>query len=236
MPTMSNPSRMRGQSLVSVLVGVVISLLTIAAMLGLYRNVIDVSGEASRSALRDGNVASALTSAQIYLQEAGFGIKPEDPLLSKFILTQNGKQVVWRFKQHLNDTDVCAGLQLIDATNDAGESAARGFFYLTPKPCSQTTLSSVSWTPGERVALLANAAADPASAFVTTKETVKVAEVGGLSLQPQSAAGYTFRLEPESCLPYRQQSGALSAVQRLSLAANDQDVLFSACLPNLKSL
>ena len=236
MPTMSIPTRVRGQSLVSVLVGVVISLLTIAAMLALYRNVIDVSGEASRSALRDGNVASALTSAQIYLEEAGFGIEPENPLATKFILTQNSKQVVWRYKQHLDGTDVCAGLQLIDATNDAGVSAARGFFYLTPKECTQTTISSVSWTPVERIALLANASADPASAFLSTKETAKVAEVGGLSLQPQSTAGYTFRLEPESCLPYRQQSGALNAVQRLSLAATDQDVLFSACLPNLKSL
>ena len=240
MLTISYPSRVHGQSLVSILIGIVISLLTIAAMLALYRNLINTSSEAARSSLRDGNVASAVTSARIYLQDAGFGIQPTEPLLSKLIISQAGKQVVWRYKQILSDKDLCAGLQLIDGSNNSGHSSAQGLCYLQPKACNQTSISSITWTQAERTALLANATADPASAFFTTKnpnEATKADdEVGALTLAPQGADGYTFRLQADNCLPYRQQAGTLSQAQRLTLAASDRDALFSICLPNLKSL
>lgn len=239
MRTIYNRSRVRGQSLVSILVGVVISLLTIAAMLALYRNLVNTSSEAARSSLRDGNVTSAATSARIYLQEAGFGILPDDPLLSKLLIIKAGKQVVWRYKQSLGDKDLCAGLQLVDGFNSSGKSSAQGLFYLQPKVCNQTSISSITWAQDERITLLANAAADPASAFFTPahpNDTPEADEVGALTLQPQGAEGYTFRLQADNCLPYRQQAGVLSQAQRLTLAASDRDVLFSTCLPNLKSL
>ena len=239
MRTISNPSRVCGQSLISILVGIVISLLTIAAMLSLYRNVINTSSEAARSSLRDGNVASAMTSARIYVQEAGFGIQPENPLLSKLIISKAGKQVVWRYKQTLGDKDLCAGLQLVDGSNNSGNSSAQGFFYLQPKVCDQTSISSISWAQAERTSLLTNATGDLASAFFTTTQPngmPEADEVGALTLQPQGTEGYTFRLQADNCLPYRQQAGSLSQAQRLTLAVSDRDALFYACLPNLKSL
>ena len=61
----NSPRLQAGQSLISMMVGLVISLITIAAMLTLYKVMIEVSGNASRSAMRDGQVSSAILAAQI---------------------------------------------------------------------------------------------------------------------------------------------------------------------------
>src|SRR5690606_13766993 len=78
----------RGQTLVGMMVGVMISLITIAGMLVLYKTMIEVTGQASSDSLRDGQVASALLAAQMDVHEAGYGIAladvtpglPEDPI------------------------------------------------------------------------------------------------------------------------------------------------------------
>ena len=54
------------------MIGLVISLLTIGAMLAIYKVAIEVSGNASRTATRDGQVSSAMLAAQIELQQAGY--------------------------------------------------------------------------------------------------------------------------------------------------------------------
>jgi hypothetical protein len=56
------------------MIGMVISLITVLAMLSLYRTLIGVSVESASLAKVEGQKASGLLTAQIALQQAGFGL------------------------------------------------------------------------------------------------------------------------------------------------------------------
>ncbi len=217
--------RQRGQSLISMMVGLVISLITIAAMMTLYKTMVEVSSNASRSALRDGQVSAALLSAQIELQSAGFGVPAADSLNSKLHVRDAGKELVWRYKADLSASDyVCSGLRLVD-----GE----GLYRFTPKACSNAEVAA--WDSSEQQLLAGGAAFfTPAqkdgNAFAAGEE-----ELGAMTLAP----GYVFSLKGQrQCLPYMQQdfSATPSAAvgQQLALERSDASShLFVACLPNL---
>ena len=220
----------RGQTLISMMVGLVISLLTIAAMLVLYKNMIESTGNASRSALRDGQVASALLAAQSELQEAGFGIPVEDSLGSRLTISSDGKQVAWRFKHELGQADRCAGLRLVDTAE--GSSPARGLYRLPPKLCGSAaaaTWADTEWQPVAAEAAFFDPVQKDGSAFSGTER-----EVGPLTLRGATGGeGYRFTAVPDACLPYQQQETVERTGQRVILRQASDDVLFSVCLPNL---
>lgn len=223
------PHLQRGQSLIGMMIGLLISLLTIAAMLVLYRNVIESSGNASRSALRDGQVSSALLAAQIELQQAGFGIDTSQPLDSRLRIDDDSRRVVWRFKPELGAGDECAGLWLVDAT---GGTPARGLYRLPPQPCASA--ASASWDDSTLELLAGDAAffeptQKDGSAFVGSDR-----EVGALTLEGAAAgSGYRFQSSASNCLPYQQQDDVPGTGRVLSLRQSSTDVLFSVCLSNL---
>ncbi len=210
----SNPNRQRGQTLIGLLIGVLISLITIAAMLVLYKTMIEVSANASRSALRDGQVSAALQAAQMELQSAGFGVPASASLEDRVVISDAGKRVVWRFLEGAQGR--CAGLQV----------ETHGINRLPAKDCNG--LAGVSWNAGEQQPMARMPTNPDGSVFALADE------VGGMSL----AAGYAFHLSdaPVNCLPYMQQSDAASlpAGRTLDLKSGDgSSVLFSVCLPNL---
>ncbi len=219
----------RGQSLVGMMIGLLISLLTIAAMLVTYRNIIEATGNASRSALRDGQVASALLAAQIELQQAGFGIPATDSLDSRVRIDDAGRRLVWRFKPALDQADQCAGLHLLDQPSG---TQRRGLYRLPPRSC--TSAAGVTWDASEMQPI----AADAAFFEPTQKDGSAYAgndrEVGALTLAPAGAGnGYRFVASSASCMPFQQQDDVLQSGRRVSLRQSSQDVLFSVCLPNL---
>lgn len=67
----------RGLTLISLMVGLTLSLLTIAAMMAMYRITIGVATDAGRTARFNGEISNALFVAKTKLQAAGFGI--DDP-------------------------------------------------------------------------------------------------------------------------------------------------------------
>lgn len=218
-------ARQAGQSLISMMIGLVISLITISAMLVLYKTMVEVSANASRTALRDGQVSSALLAAQMELQSAGFGVPQTDALVSKLAVREAGKQLVWRYKDDLAAAGyVCSGLHLAD-----GE----GLYRLAPKACSD--VASANWASSERELMAGSVAF-----FTPAQKSGKAfasgeGEVGAMSL----AAGYVFALKAErQCLPYMQQDFATSPMssvgQQVALERDDGSTgLFQLCLPNL---
>lgn len=117
-----------GFTLVSMMVGLVISLITIAAMLAVYRASATVSTSAAATSQREGQLASALLGAQIELQQAGFGLEAGEAGLE---IADN--QVVWRYRQALGGPLFCAGLRL--GMTGQGEEAAAALLQLQEKPC-----------------------------------------------------------------------------------------------------
>ena len=216
MPRMSaTPRQQAGQTLISMMVGLVISLITIAAMLVLYKTMISISADASRTALRDGQVSAGLLAAQMELQSAGFGVAPSASIDDRLLISAAGKQVAWLYDE--GGAARCAGLR-VETT---------GLYRLPAKDCG-AGLAAAGWTASEYQPMALMPKNPDGSLFEAEGEQ------GGLSL----AAGYTFSTAGASCLPYMQQQGTADAPlpggQRVSLATSDMSsLLFTACLPNL---
>ena len=211
----ARPACQTGQSLISLMVGVVVSLVTIASMLILYKTMVGVTGVAARASLRDGQVAAAFVAAQMEQQLAGFGVPYGDALPTKFAIRNNGHDVVWRFRDSLSSANFrCAGLRVTDG----------GMYRFPPKDCA--AVADASWTASEAVAMALMPRNADGSLYVDASE------VGAASL-----AGYTFSTQTIACLPYmQQQAGAgapLPEAQRVSLSNASGKVLFATCLPNL---
>ncbi|WP_205343136.1 PilW family protein [Denitrificimonas caeni] len=97
----------RGFTLISLLVGTVLSLLTIVAMLALYKNLVQVAVIATQDANHDGGLASALLTAQLELQSAGFGLDG-----SANIYLPSTATILWRYKDLDTLKTSCSGLLL----------------------------------------------------------------------------------------------------------------------------
>lgn len=204
-----------GQSLISMMVGLVISLITIAAMLVLYKTMVGVSNEASVAARRDGQVSTGLLAAQIELQSAGFGVDAGAvPLNSRLSISNNGKQVAWHYNDGVNR---CAGLWV----------DGNGIYRLPPRDgCVDAATATWTSTQREPMALMPTNAAGNLITFSSDEE-------GRASLE-----GYTFKQKVASCLPYMQQDFSASLAAPVALRvqlsnADESEQLFTVCLPNL---
>lgn len=226
--------RQRGQSLIGVMVGLLISLLTIAAMVAVYALMIDVSGNASRSAHRDGQLASALLTAQIEMQRAGFGVAPDET--GVFAILDNGRQVVWRYSLYPEAGEACAGLRIVDdaastavpvTPADAGADR-RGLYWLPAQACTSAE-TPPAWD--------STGASAPRRLLSATGFFVQQDRSGNLFTDEaglRSLQNASFQRDGECSLPYAQQAGLLDVSQRVSLKVGS-DVVFSACLSNLKA-
>lgn len=221
------------------MVGLVISLLTISAMLAIYKTSIDVSTNASRIALRDGQVSAALLAAQMELQQAGYGIPPGEA--GVLAVSQDGKQVLWRYSAYPQAGSRCAGLKLVTATSDSSiavtpadaQSDRRGLYWLPDKACTSVH-PAPTW--GSDAAERPRPLVSAAGFFVPTDRqgTALTDEAGGVSL-----TGMRFQqVAGGGCLPYAQQTDTADLPehsQRIVLWAGSGEQLFSVCLPNVQA-
>ena len=149
----------------------------------------------------------------------------ETQLNSKLFVREAGKQLVWRYKATLADSNyVCSGLRLVD-----GE----GLYRFSPKACSDAAVAT--WNSNEQQLLAGSAAfftplQKDGSAFAADEQ-----ELAAMTLAP----GYVFSLKGQrQCLPYMQQDFSATPTaavgQQLALERDDASShLFMACLPNL---
>jgi len=234
MRPVARPAGIAGETLVGLMVGMALSLLTVAAMLALYQGMVAVSRDTTRLAQRDGQVASAAMAAQMELQQAGFGIEPGTPGSSLWV-APDGQRVVWRFRPVLDDLRLqCAGLVLADpaaggagpgggavvAPAGASDPGAGGLYFLPPVECNSADQTGLPWgqagQPPPRL-LASEIAFDPG----------RPDEVGGFGL-----AGARFqRVAASACSTYGPSRDSVEhpAVQLLI----GRGELFTMCLPNL---
>lgn len=201
----------RGESLVSMMVGVVIAVMTIGAMLTAYRAMVSVSLPATRAAVRDGQATSALLAAQIELQQAGFGIRSVEGG-ANIVLSHGDQRIVWRFRDSVDATGMrCAGLDLrVDGLD------SDGIYYLDPVDCGS---------------------ADDALAFPATRLLASAAVLFSAEgeVRAWDIATARFRLATnQTCGPFGIAGTAANrTLVVLEDIARDPDALvFSYCLTN----
>ncbi|MFC3653630.1 PilW family protein [Dyella humi] len=189
--------RASGFTLISTLVGLVVGLLSIAAMLTLYRNVVNSSLFVEKQAVRDGQVATGSLVSQQEMQQAGFGItnaaigtdlvvlsnaalsdgKLKGTAVGSYSSTVTGNAVIWGFNPTAasGTTDPagyqCEGLLV----------TTQGLLWLTPASCkSAANWQGVNWK---------------------TNQLASARNLGPLSI---------FQATPGSCFPYQQTAPSSS--------------------------
>lgn len=201
---MIRPRRsMSGFTLISTLVGLAVGLLSIAAMLTMYRDVASTAHFVQEQSRRDGQVASSSLVSQQEMQQAGFGItgaaigtdlvvlsnaslsgdKLKGTAITSYGASVTGNAVIWGFNPTAatGKTDPagyqCEGLLV----------TSKGLQWLKPASCKDAVhWQSVSWQ---------------------THQLASTDNLGPLSIF-QAASG--------SCFPYQQQATTTSSSFQVS--------------------
>lgn len=136
--------RQQGVSLISLMVGLLLAMISILAGMMLYKNIVQTSVQSRSDALQDGQIASAMLTLQLELQSAGYGIA-KDPTKTHVQLV-DGNTLYWRFK---DGSAQCRSFRIED--NDAGTH--RKLVLLKLKTgCDETSaLTSFSWSDADKI-------------------------------------------------------------------------------------
>lgn len=122
-----------GFSLISLMVGMTLSLLSVLAMLSLYRNMVGISVRSIQDSRQDGQIAAALLTAQQEMSNAGFWISGTPDASFKLLANaalsngslsgsartlsgtaSTGNALIWSYKTANTATASCAGLLVQD--------------------------------------------------------------------------------------------------------------------------
>jgi type II secretory pathway pseudopilin PulG len=109
--------RVQGMSLISLMIGILISMIGILAGIVLYQNMVKVTIQTRTDAAQDGQLASAMLSLQLELQAAGFGIDKAAKPGPHLVLVEGPPQMLyWRYLNDINNLDsaVCKAFRIQD--------------------------------------------------------------------------------------------------------------------------
>ncbi|KAA8733284.1 hypothetical protein F4V57_08645 [Acinetobacter qingfengensis] len=211
-------NKQKGVTLTSLLIGLLIAMLCILAVLSLYRTVVHTGVDSRKAATHDTQLQSALTTVQMLLQNAGFGLDPSGSHVNIGTISfKNSSNVdvsttalVWKNAGSSDGTSItCHGIA------DIAGSGERQLVLLSGSNCTSTSnLSAASWTQESILATLSDFSSD--------------------STNPVQV---TFAKSNASCTPYGAGSVDTSVLHpNVTISATTstkQTVNISVCLLNI---
>lgn len=130
-----------GMSLISLMIGILISMMGILAGFMLYQNMVKVTLQTRTDAAQDGQLASAMLSLQLELQSAGFGIdKAATPGPHLALISGPPQVLYWRYLDNPSDPNsaICKGFRIQDLDNET----RRQLQMLSPETPASCTLAA----------------------------------------------------------------------------------------------
>ncbi|MCQ9426884.1 hypothetical protein NRB16_25560 [Pseudomonas sp. LJDD11] len=230
----------RGFNLISLMIGMTLSLISILAMLALYKNMVGISVRSIQDAQQDGQVSAGFLTAQLEMRNAGFGIVPSDTtptdvasksmrLLQNARLTSgtltgdpytppveiSGNALIWVSKMSTTADATCAGLLV--------QSGQLVYLKAASTCRAITDWGTTTWTQTILVAAPKNPADDTSYGNI------------------QSAS--FFKTEQGRCWPFGKYSetqfpNSLKVIMTASISAKDSTgnaikSVSEICLPNI---
>lgn len=171
-----------GTTLISLLIGLLISMLCILALLSSYRTIVKTGVESRIAATHDTQLQAGLTTAQMFLQNAGFGLEGSNNLLTATVQvgSKTISAILWRYK---NDTNiVCQGLADVESSDNKKRRFVllEGFENDSGAPCNGTSnLGSFKW-----------------------KEQSTLANLEDYSIDKSNPQQITFNQTTSTCTPF----------------------------------
>lgn len=142
--------KQRGMTLISLMIGLVISMLAILGSLSLYKTLISVATDSKLDAQHDGQLAAAMLTVQMEIQNAGYGIDEagvEHVIKTEAVVgSAMERDLRWRFM----DGGIYVCRRLVDASEQDGNSGLtyRVLKLMTATNCdADGTLTSKTWDP-----------------------------------------------------------------------------------------
>lgn len=217
-----------GESLISLMIGLLISVAVALAMLSMFKVASRYGGQAGQDAAADAQLTSALLRSGMAAQDAGFGVTT--PTLGTHLKviagatltgsalsgtaasnTGTGNVVVWAM--NTTGTAQCAGLYFKDASDGTG-----GLYYLGPVGCSAGDVSSwntTAWTSARWADRPANQSTDA-----------------------YSQTAISFTLASASCKPFGLDGSSRTGTVMLTISGSSrsaQNLSEKQCLFNFKT-
>lgn len=216
--------------MIGLLIGLLISMMSILASLTLYKNLLHVATESKIDTLYDGQLASALSVMQVELQSAGYGIDGAngDDVVRVFTSASGGTDatlaLLWRY--HDGTNFVCRGVLEHTNTITDTDGDSRSVRELTLRKvdsgCDETTaLTSMTWSDDSLLARWPMIAT--LKTYLSSNNTI-----------------FSFTLNSGPCSPFGVTSGEehlqVSVLSPSSTTLNRADTSarndFVYCLPN----
>lgn len=208
--------RQRGVTLISLMIGMAISLGVILSMLALFQSLIVISLKSNQDSAQDGEVSTGLTTLQSMVQSAGYGLtagtNPHVQLAATNV-AQGATGLLWRYQ----DSGVlrCQGVVELPGVDERTKKGMRVLTLLTSTACSgSASLASLSWSTADTLIRFKNTTVQQTR---LTLETQVCAPFGVASLK---ASHYVAGM-------YAPSSAVRAGV------AGIEPIHYSVCLTNL---
>lgn len=216
----------RGMTLVSLMVGMLLSIISILAGMMLFQNMARVSIESRADAAQNGQLSSAMLALQLELQSAGYGIDPEVPGTHLQRVVEGTTQTLyWRYRETNPAGLICRAFRIQDIENNT----RRQLQFLAPVTAASCTADA------DLASLAGNWAIASVQAEFRTGATI-----GSLPL-------ITLALAQRDCFPYGMGESATyqmvtvtadNAARRAAADAGsvapNAPIVYDFCLPNLR--
>lgn len=152
------PYRQRGVSMISLMIGLLVSMVAILAITSMHKSLIRVTIGSKTSAIQDSSVAVALMQLQLDLHNAGYGINSADSSTVIATTLSDVPTLLWRYLDDESDLDsvICKGVQDQPYNDVATGMAGRELIDLTttyasnPDCSLDDDLSAITWADDEK--------------------------------------------------------------------------------------
>lgn len=212
-----------GVTLISLMIGLLISMLTVLSGMTLYKNLSHINADTKRDTLHDGKLTTVMLRLQKAVHIAGYGISSAGADHIATQATTNGKQLLWRYSDGTNY--FCRGIEDDTVTDATTNVEYRQISFITAATgCDATAaLTGLTWSVDTIVERW------PLAESVTLKNYITT-----------NAEFFDFGVVQTNCAPFgitgiqARYAVTISAPDAAELhGANATTNSYQYCLPNL---
>lgn len=203
----------QGNTIISMGIGVLISLLAILGTIATYKMIGKISLDVNQDMNRDSQVLSSLQLIEMEALQSGFGTNTSTSLEQDFTISSNGKKFAWRYKPDLfGGTVSCKGLWIQTQTD---QNKKQGIYLYEMPNCNDSQNSAIWEQKPQQIA--------DEKAFLSSSQ-----DIGGYSFEQT----FFIKGSNSTCLPYQSDLNYQTEHPVIFLSSQGKNLL-TLCLINI---
>lgn len=141
----------KGASLISMMIGMLVSMMSILAVMSMHKTLIHVSVESKSDAVHDGLISSAMVQLQLALHNAGYGMETSTAADVIATTVNSAPALLWR--SYDGAAYICEGVTEVSYTDGDSNTTGRHLvsMRINDASCTETAnLQSLAWNSASR--------------------------------------------------------------------------------------